>query len=190
MHVTTAQAAPAAHTPARPDDAARKEYLAFSLGDEEYAIDILAVKEIRGHDPVTRIAGAAAFIKGVINLRGEIVPIVDMRIKLALERANYDAFTVVIVLEIGGRVVGMVVDGVSDVLAFTADQIRPAPDLGTAADTGHIVGLATIDGRMLILLDIAAWMTSDEMSIAQARPRHVPDSGPDGVGVAASRSLA
>ncbi|MDQ6619010.1 MAG: chemotaxis protein CheW [Pseudomonadota bacterium] len=142
-----------------------KEYLAFTIAEEEYGIDILAVQEIRGYDAVTRIAGAPAFIKGVINLRGEIVPIVDMRIKLGLGDVQYDTFTVVIVLNIAGRVVGMVVDGVSDVLTLTAEQIRPAPDLGATVNTRHIVGLGTIDGRMLILLDIASWMTSGEMEL-------------------------
>jgi len=141
------------------------EYLAFTIGDEEYGIDILTVQEIRGYDLVTRIAGAPAFIKGVINLRGEIVPIVDMRIKLGLERVQYDTFTVVIVLTVAGRVLGMVVDGVSDVLTLAPDQIRPAPELGAAVDTRHIVGLGTIEDRMLILLDIASWMASDEMGL-------------------------
>ena len=142
-----------------------QEYLAFTIADEEYGIDILAVQEIRGYDVVTRIAGAPAFIKGVINLRGEIVPIVDMRIKLGLQRVQYDAFTVVIVLTVAGRVLGMVVDGVSDVLTLAPDQVRPAPELGSAVDTRHIVGLGTVEDRMLILLDIASWMASDEMGL-------------------------
>ena len=146
-------------------DVPGKEYLAFTIGAEEYGIDILTVQEIRGYDPVTRIAGAPGFIKGVINLRGEIVPIVDMRIKLGLEHVRYDALTVVIVLNIGGRVVGMVVDGVSDVLTLHPDDVREAPELGAAVDTRHIVGLGTIDGRMLILLDIASWMESGEMAL-------------------------
>ncbi len=155
---------PEARPPAPPSERG-KEYLAFRLGDEEYGIDILAVQEIRGYDPVTRIAGAPPFIKGVINLRGEIVPIVDLRIKLALESVTYDAFTVVIVLNIDARVVGLVVDGVSDVLALTPECIRPAPELGACVDTGYIVGLGALDGRMLILLDIAAWMKGDDMAL-------------------------
>lgn len=151
--------------PSSASDMPGKEYLAFTLGAEEYGIDILAVQEIRGYDPVTRIAGAPPFIKGVINLRGEIVPVVDMRIKLGLERVQYDNFTVVIVLNIAGRVVGMVVDGVSDVLTLRPDEIRQSPELGSAVDTRHIVGLGTIDGRMLILLDIATWMDSGEMAL-------------------------
>lgn len=149
-------------------DVPGKEYLAFRLGQEEYGIDILTVQEIRGYDPVTRIAGAPAFIKGVINLRGEIVPIVDMRMKLGLDRAEYDAFTVVIVLNFGGRMAGMVVDGVSDVLTLRPDEIHESPELGSAVDMRHIVGLGAIDGRMLILLDIANWMSSGEMALNDA----------------------
>ncbi|HZQ61351.1 MAG TPA: chemotaxis protein CheW [Casimicrobiaceae bacterium] len=160
-------------------DVPGKEYLAFTIGREEYGIDILTVQEIRGYDPVTRIAGAPGFIKGVINLRGEIVPIVDMRIKLGLDNVQYDAFTVVIVLNIHGRVVGMVVDGVSDVLTLRPDEVRSTPELGSAVDTKHIVGLGTIDGRMLILLDIANWMTSGEMALndtagAASEPAAIP----------------
>src|SRR5882757_8525757 len=107
------------------------EFLTFKLGGQEYGIDILKVQEIRGYDTVTRIANAPAFIKGVINLRGNIVPIVDMRIKFNLQQVRYDAFTVVIILNVAKRVVGMVVDGVSDVLTLSPAQIRPAPEFGT-----------------------------------------------------------
>ena len=107
---------------------ADNEYLTFTLGKEEYGIDILKVQEIRGYEAVTRIANAPEFIKGVVNLRGIIVPILDMRIKFNLGEAKYDRFTVVIILNVAGRVVGMVVDSVSDVIQLTAEQIRPAPD--------------------------------------------------------------
>jgi len=142
-----------------------REFLAFRLGGEEYGIDILKVQEIRGYDAVTRIASAPEFIKGVINLRGTIVPIVDMRIKLRVGEARYDQFTVVIVLNIAGRIVGMVVDGVSDVIALGADQIRPAPEFDAAMRTEYLMGLGALDGRMLILVDIEQMMTSDEMAL-------------------------
>ena len=109
-------------------EAGSQEFLVFSLGDEEYAIDILKVQEIRGYENVTRIANAPDFIKGVANLRGVIVPIVDLRIKFRLERADYDDQTVVIVVNIADRVVGIVVDRVSDVMTLTAEQRKPAPD--------------------------------------------------------------
>lgn len=143
----------------------KREFLTFTLADEEYALDILTVQEIRCYEPVTRIVGAPPFIKGVVNLRGAIVPIVDMRIKLALERVDYTDFTVVIILSIAGRLVGIVVDSVSDVLALTPEQIRPAPELGSAIDIRYITGLATIDQRMVIMLDIARLMTSKEMQL-------------------------
>ncbi|STJ14558.1 chemotaxis protein [Escherichia coli] len=106
-----------------------QEFLVFTLGDEEYGIDILKVQEIRGYDQVTRIANTPAFIKGVTNLRGVIVPIVDLRIKFSQVDVDYNDNTVVIVLNLGQRVVGIVVDGVSDVLSLTAEQIRPAPGI-------------------------------------------------------------
>jgi purine-binding chemotaxis protein CheW len=143
--------------------AAPTEVLAFKLGDEEYALDILRVQEIRGYEAVTRIASAPEFIKGVINLRGAIVPIVDMRIRFKLGTPTYDQFTVVIILNIGARVLGMVVDGVSDVVSLSPAQIKPAPDMGAALDTSHLLGLGTIDERMLILLDIDKLMSGAEL---------------------------
>jgi purine-binding chemotaxis protein CheW len=141
------------------------EFLTFTLGSEEYGIDILKVQEIRGYDAVTTIAGAPEFIKGVINLRGTIVPIVDMRIKFRLGQPEYNQFTVVIILNIGDRVVGMVVDGVSDVITLTQDQIRPAPDFGATIDTRYLLGLGTVDERMIILVDIEHLMTSRDMEL-------------------------
>ncbi|MEW5943139.1 MAG: chemotaxis protein CheW [Pseudomonadota bacterium] len=145
--------------------AAGNEYLTFTLGKEEYGIDILKVQEIRGYDAVTTIANAPEFIKGVINLRGTIVPIVDMRIKFHLGSVNYDQFTVVIILNVADRVVGIVVDGVSDVIALSAEQIRPAPEFGAALDTKYLVGLATVDERMIIMVDIEKLMTSQDMEL-------------------------
>src|ERR1700710_2497149 len=116
-------------------DGAGNEFLAFTLGKEEYGIDILKVQEIRGYEAVTRIANAPDFIKGVVNLRGIIVPIVDMRIQFNLGEPTYYQFTVVIILNISGRVVGMVVDSVSDVITLSMEQIKPAPEMGTTFDS-------------------------------------------------------
>ncbi len=146
----------------------RSEYLVFKLGREEYGIDILRVQEIRGYDQVTKIASAPAFIKGVINLRGVIVPIVDLRVKFALESPTYDQFTVVIILTLGTRVVGIVVDGVSDVISLTPQQIRAAPEFGSALDTRYIRGLGTLDERMVILVDIDQLLGSPEMYLVDA----------------------
>ena len=148
-------------------DIAGNEFLAFTLGKEEYGIDILKVQEIRGYEAVTRIANAPEFIKGVVNLRGIIVPIVDMRIKFQLGEPTYDQFTVVIILSIGGRVMGMVVDSVSDVITLSAEQVKPAPEMGSAFDTDYLIGLGTLDERMLILIDIDKLMSSDEMGLME-----------------------
>lgn len=148
--------------------AAGHEFLTFTLGKEEYGIDILKVQEIRGYDAVTHIANAPEFIKGVINLRGIIVPIVDMRIKFNLGNAEYNQFTVVIILNIGQRVVGMVVDGVSDVTTLKPEQIKPAPEFGTGLDTQYLLGLGTVDERMLILVDIERLMGSRDMELIEA----------------------
>lgn len=141
------------------------EFLSFTLGKEEYGIDILKVQEIRGYDAVTVLANTPEFIKGVINLRGIIVPIVDMRIKFNLGNVTYDQLTVVIILNVAKRVVGMVVDGVSDVISLTADQIKPAPEFGATLDTQYLMGLGTVDDRMLILVDIEKLMTSGDMEL-------------------------
>lgn len=148
--------------------AASGEYLTFTLGAEEYGMDILKVQEIRGYDAVTRIANAPDFIKGVINLRGVIVPIVDLRIKFNLGEPTYDQFTVVIILNIGKRVMGIVVDGVSDVIQLNSDTLRPAPEFGSILDTRYILGLGTVEERMIIVVDIEKLMTSQEMALVEA----------------------
>ena len=143
------------------------EVLSFRLGGEEYAISILKVQEIRGYDAVTRIASAPDYLKGVVNLRGIIVPIVDMRIKFQLGEPTYDQFTVVIILNIGGRVMGMVVDSVSDVITLSPEQIKPAPEMGTAFNSDYLTGLGTLDERMLILVDIDKLMSSEDMGLIE-----------------------
>lgn len=141
------------------------EFLTFTLGEEEYGVDILKVQEIRGYDTMTRIPDAPDFIKGVINLRGTIVPVVDMRIKFKLGKAEYDEFTVMIILNIANRVVGMVVDGVSDVMQLTPEQIRPAPEFGSAVNVRYITGIGALEERMLILLDIERLMSGADMAL-------------------------
>ena len=145
-----------------------REYLTFRLDQEEYGIDILKVQEIRGYEPPTRIANAPAFIKGVVNLRGTIVPIVDMRLKFRCAQAQYDSFTVVIILSLLERVVGIVVDSVSDVLELAPDSIRPAPQIDSAIDSSCILGLGAVGERMLILLDIEKLMAGTDMGLVAA----------------------
>jgi purine-binding chemotaxis protein CheW len=145
------------------------EYLTFRLGTEEYGIDILKVQEIRSYEAPTRIANAPEFIKGVVNLRGVIVPIVDLRVKLRCPSAEVNSFTVVIVLNVKNRVVGAVVDSVSDVLELNRDQIKPAPEMSTSTvDTNYITGIATVAERMLILMDIEGLMSSADMGLIAA----------------------
>jgi purine-binding chemotaxis protein CheW len=140
-----------------------REYLTFRLGDEEYGIDILKVQEIRGYENPTRIANAPNFLKGVVNLRGTIVPIVDLRMRFGCSAAEYNAFTVSIILHIGQRTIGVVVDSVSDVMEIPAEAMRPAPGMTSAIDPSYIHGLAQVGDRMVILLDIEALLMSQEM---------------------------
>lgn len=142
-----------------------QEFLIFTLGAEEYGIDILKVQEIRGYDQVTRIANTPAFIKGVTNLRGVIVPIIDLRVKFAQQGVSYNENTVVIVLNFGQRIVGIVVDGVSDVLSLSTEQIRPAPEFAVTLATEYLTGLGSLGERMLILVDIEKLLSSEEMSL-------------------------
>jgi purine-binding chemotaxis protein CheW len=153
------------NTSANSTKSAAGEYLTFVLGTEQYGIEILKVQEIRGYDSVTQIANTPDFIKGVVNLRGKIVPIVDLRIKFKLGKVEYDEFTVVIILNLAGRIVGIVVDGVSDVKALKEEQLRDVPSLVTSIDTKYIVGLATVEEHMLILVDIEKLMSSQEMEL-------------------------
>jgi purine-binding chemotaxis protein CheW len=149
------------------------EFLTFRLGAEEYGIDILRVQEIRSYEQPTRIANAPDFIKGVVNLRGVIVPIIDLRLKLGCETAEYNTFTVVVVLNVRGRVVGAVVDSVSDVLELSKDQIKAAPELNSSVDASFITGIGSVktgqgekdSERMLILMDIEGLMSSAEMGL-------------------------
>ncbi|AUX91720.1 chemotaxis protein CheW [Mixta gaviniae] len=143
------------------------EYLVFTLGDEEYGIEILKVQEIRGCERVTRIANTPDFITGVTNLRGVIVPIVDLRIKFNLAGAGINEKTVVIVLSLAQRVVGIVVDGVSDVLSLSADAIKPAPDFSVTLSTDYLLGLGSVEERMIILVDIEKLLTSEEMELVE-----------------------
>lgn len=168
MEATLRPRVPAAHAGAASSVLASiREFLAFKLGSEEYGIDILRVQEIRCYEPPTRIANAPDHVLGVVNLRGTIVPVVDMRVRFNLEQRAYDAFTVVIVLHIGQRTVGMVVDGVSDVITLEPEQLRPVPDFNSAIDSEHLLAIGAVDERMLILIDIEKLMQSPEMGLTE-----------------------
>ena len=145
--------------------ATQGEYLTFRLGGEEYGIEILRVQEIRSYEQPTRIANSSPFLRGVVNLRGVIVPIIDLRVKLGCATADFNAFTAVIVLNIRGRVVGAVVDSVSDVLALSGEAIKPAPAMNSHVDMSYLTGIANVGERMLILMDIQALMSAADMGL-------------------------
>jgi purine-binding chemotaxis protein CheW len=144
------------------------QFLTFTLGQEDYGVDILRVQEIRGWHPVTRVPNAPSYLLGVLNLRGTIVPIIDMRMRFKLDKVEYTPVTVIIVLSVrtanGNHVFGVVVDGVSDVLDVTAADIKPTPDFGAAMNTEFISGLATANERMVMLLDIDKLLSLEELS--------------------------
>jgi purine-binding chemotaxis protein CheW len=142
-----------------------REYLTFRLDQEEYGIDILKVQEIRGYEKPTRIANAPGFIKGVVNLRGTIVPIIDMRLKFNCAKAEYNSFTVVIILNLRNRIVGIVVDSVSDVMELAPENLKAAPEIDSSIDSSAVVGLGSVGERMLILLDIEKLMSSADMGL-------------------------
>lgn len=143
------------------------EVLTFKLGNEEYGVDILQVREIRRFDAVTSIAHAPPVIKGVIELRGTVIPILDLRVKFAVGDGGTDAFSVVIILNVSDRLIGAVVDSVSDVITLPDDCIRPAPSLGKMVDTGYIRGLGSLDERMIILIDMERLLTSDDLGLIE-----------------------
>jgi purine-binding chemotaxis protein CheW len=145
-----------------------REYLAFSLGGEEYAVNILKVQEIRAYERVTRIANMPAFIKGVMNLRGAVVPVVDLRVRFNVGNAEYNAGTIVIVINIGPRTIGMVVDGVSDVVILKPSDLRPAPQIAGVLTADYLEGVAVLDKRMLIIVDIDGLMSSRDMGLVEA----------------------
>jgi purine-binding chemotaxis protein CheW len=148
--------------------AGAREYLTFRLDQEEYGIDILKVQEIRGYEPPTRVANAPNFIKGVVNLRGTIVPIVDMRLKFNCSKAEYNSFTVVIILNLRNRIVGIVVDSVSDVMELPPESLKAAPDIDSVIDSSAVLGLGSLSDRMLILLDIEQLMSAPDMGLVGA----------------------
>lgn len=149
-------------------DVRRLEFLTFTLGSEHYGLDIMKVKEIRGYEAVTKIANAPAFIKGVLNLRGDIVPIVDLRLKFDVGEATYNEFTIVIMLHIGERIVGIVVDAVSDVINIGSDEVKPPPQFGVAFDSQYLHGLVAVNDHMVILLNIEKLISSQELGLFDA----------------------
>jgi len=149
---------------------AGQQFLAFCIGREEYGVHLHKVQELRPYESVTAIANAPSFFKGVINLRGAIVPILDMRIRFG-STATYDAFTVVVILSLGETVIGMVVDSVSDVVLLQADQVKPPPSFGNTVATAHLIGMGALEGRMLTLIDIDALLADSEIGLGPLASR-------------------
>ncbi|MBR7801753.1 chemotaxis protein CheW [Undibacterium fentianense] len=139
------------------------DYLSFKIGEEEYAIDIQNVQELRRYETVTHIANSPDYVKGVINLRGIIVPILDMRIKLRMGPQHYDDLTVVIIVNLAEKLTGIVVDSVSDVVTLAPNDIKPAPMIQELVDSNYLLGLGSLDSRMLIVVDIARMINSAQI---------------------------
>jgi purine-binding chemotaxis protein CheW len=141
------------------------KYLTFVLGDEEYGIDITKVKEIIGVMDITHIPRTPPFIKGVINLRGKVIPIIDLRLKFGMEELAHTRETVFIVVEVGGALVGIVVDTVREVLNIHEAEIEPPPQFGSRLNTEFILGMGKVQGKVKILLDIDRALTAEEASL-------------------------
>lgn len=140
-----------------------RQYLTFQLDDEFYGVNILKVQEIKGYTDVTRIPNTPDYMKGVLNLRGTIVPIINLRMKFGMEQIDFTSFTVIVVVVVNGRVMGMIVDSVSDVLTLGPDEMKPAPELGASVDTSFIDGIATMADQLVTLLDIDQVLTEKEI---------------------------
>ena len=148
-----------------------RQYLTFALGGEEYGVEILKVQEIRGYAPITPIPNTPPHVMGVMNLRGAIIPVVDLRRTLGMPATEYTSFTVIVVLNVGTRVTGVIVDAVSDVLDIGRAEIQPTPDFGTEVDARFVQGLARTGGKLVILLEIDRVLRGDESLAAGAEDR-------------------
>lgn len=143
------------------------QYLTFKLHQEEYGVEILKVQEIKGFTQVTPVPNTPAYVRGVINLRGTVVPVLDLRARFRMESADYNQFTVIIVVNLHDRIVGLVVDAVSDVLNFRHDDVEPTPDFGVGVDTSFITGLAKVEERLVLLLNLECLVTDAEVATAE-----------------------
>lgn len=142
------------------------QYLTFKLGDEQYGVEILRVQEIKGYTGVTRIPNIPEHYKGVLNLRGTIVPIVDLRMKFGMESVDYTKMTVIIVVEVNERVMGMIVDTVSDVMNIAAKDVQPVPEFGSDVDVGFISGIGNYEDTLVTFLDIDKVLSVKEIDQA------------------------
>ena len=140
-----------------------KQYLTFDLADEHYGVDILKVQEIKGYSAVTRIPNTPDYLKGVLNLRGTIVPIVDLRLKFDMGATEPTSFTVIVVVNVRERVMGFLVDGVSDVLELASKDVQPPPELGSKVDITFVAGIGNCNDRLVTLLDVDRVMSEEDI---------------------------
>jgi purine-binding chemotaxis protein CheW len=164
------------------------QFLTFSLGEEEYGIELLKVQEIKGYSAITPIPNSPAHIKGVMNLRGAVIPIVDLRIRFGMEAVNYTKFHVIIVINVGTKVMGLLVDAVSDVLTVAPDDIRPAPDFGTHADTRFISGMASAGDKVAVLLELETLLREADLAVTGDVPNNVSNDVNDNETAAATEA--
>lgn len=151
------------------------QFLTFRLANEQYGVEILKVQEIKGFSAITPIPHTPPHVKGAMNLRGSIIPVVDLRVKFALAAAEFDKFTVIVIVRVGSRTVGLVVDAVSDVLDIPRGDIQPAPDLGTQVDVRFIAGVAHAGDHLVLLLDLERVLCDDELATVEvASPAGAP----------------
>ncbi len=150
-----------------------QQFLTFNLADEYYGVDILKVQEIKGYTTVTKIPNTPDYLKGVLNLRGTIVPIVDLRMKFGMGETEPTSFTVVVVVNVRNRVMGFLVDAVSDVLDLNAKDIQPPPQLGNTVDISFVAGIGNSNDHLVTLLDIDRVLTEDEVKAVDAIPSDV-----------------
>jgi purine-binding chemotaxis protein CheW len=152
------------------------QFLTFSLGQEEYGIELLKVQEIKGYSAITPIPNTPAHIKGVMNLRGAVIPIVDLRTRFGMDAIEYTQFNVIIVINVGAKIMGLLVDAVSDVLNVASDDIRPAPDFGAHVDTRFISGMASAGDKVAVLLDLDTLLSEADLAPAAGENNDAPDS--------------
>ena len=146
----------------------KDQYVTFTLDDEEYGVEVLKVQEIIGYQGFTRVPSVPSFVKGVINLRGLVVPIVDLRIKLSMQEKAYDNFTVILILEVRGKTIGAIVDAVSDVVNLKEDEVQATPDFASGVSVDFIAGMGRRGDKLIIMLDIDKVLNIGDLVIADA----------------------
>lgn len=144
------------------------QFLTFRLDEQEYGLELFKIQEIRGYAPVTPIPNVPAHVRGVMNLRGTVLPVVDLRMKFRLPPIEYNKFTVIVIAVVAGKMVGLLVDAVSDVLNVSPDQLRAAPDFGAAVDTQFINGVFQTRDHLAVALNLERLLSETELAVSEA----------------------